>query len=144
MSNLKKTKTFGLDWDGTADSDPELFKLLCAVLRSSGHKVYIVTMRYPSEFEAVIEDMCKWVDGVVTTCRQAKMIACAKAGIKIDVWIDDNPRAVTQSAEQIWGCASEEGTILGSSGAVQYTDNELKRLDELRSALENAGVSLPS
>jgi hydroxymethylpyrimidine pyrophosphatase-like HAD family hydrolase len=39
----------GLDWDGTVTSAPSLFLSFAETAKEQGHKVYIVTMRYPSE-----------------------------------------------------------------------------------------------
>ncbi len=142
MSANSKHIAFGLDWDGTADRDPETFKLLIALLRHFGHKVYIVAMRYPSEFANVWEEMMPWVDGIVTTSRQAKDPACRDLGIFIDVWIDDNPRAVNESAKQIWGWASGEGHVIGASSPT-HTPNELCSQRLIRASLAGAGVKMP-
>ena len=52
------------------------------------------------------------VDGIIPTSRDAKKKVCDLLGIKIDVWIDDNPNAVHNSAKQIWGESSSEGNVV--------------------------------
>lgn len=143
MNTNPKQITLGLDWDGTADRNPEMFKLLIATLRHFGHKVYIVTMRYPSEFANVAQEMNPWVDGIVTTSRAAKEPTCKDLGIFIDVWIEDTPRAVGESAKEIWGLASEEGNVVGAS-TYSATSVELHSLALVRAGLIGAGVKMPA
>lgn len=105
---------FGLDFDGVVTEDSNLFANFVNVARGAGHRVYIVTMRYPSE---CIHDKLMWrwvygVDGIIPTSRDAKKKVCDLLGIKIDVWIDDNPNAVHNSAKQIWGESSSEGNVV--------------------------------
>lgn len=119
---------FGLDFDGVVTEDSKLFANFVDMARGASHKVYIVTMRYPSE---CIHDrlMRKWVcgvDGIIPTSRLAKKDACDAVGVKIDVWIDDNPNAVHQSAMQIWGESSQEGSVV-----IEQHDTGGKRIEKL-------------
>ncbi len=103
-----------LDYDGTVTSEPKGFATFVNTMRSLGHKVYIVTMRYPSE---CFKDpkLCQWahgVDGVVATSRKAKRPVMEALGLKVGVWIDDNPEAVSMDAVQIWGTVTPENTII--------------------------------
>lgn len=104
----------GLDYDGTVTSDYVGFVSLVRMMRRRGHEVYITTTRYISECKSDREFcvFAKNVDGVIATGREAKKEYCLKYGITIDVWIDDNPRAVEESAKQIWGTTSPEGTVV--------------------------------
>lgn len=104
----------GLDYDGTVTSDYMGFVAFVRMMRQRGHEVYITTMRYISECRNDLEFcvFAKNVDGVIATGREAKKEYCLKYGITIDVWIDDNPRAVEESAKQIWGTPSPEGTVV--------------------------------
>ena len=104
----------GLDYDGTVTSDYMGFVAFVRMMRQRGHEVYITTMRYISECKNDLEFcvFAKNVDGVIATGREAKKEYCLKYGITIDVWIDDNPRAVEESAKQIWGTPSPEGTVI--------------------------------
>lgn len=104
----------GLDYDGTVTSDYVGFVLLVRMLRQRGHEVYITTMRYISECKGDMEfcAFAKNVDGVIATGREAKKDHCLKYDIIIDVWIDDNPRAVEESAKEIWGSPSPEGVVV--------------------------------
>ena len=44
--------------------------------------------------------------------RHAKKRFCEKLGIKIDIWIDDNPQAVHMDARSIWGDSSAQGAVV--------------------------------
>lgn len=52
------------------------------------------------------------VDGIIATSREAKQPFVERAGVPIAIWIDDNPRAVNESAMQIRGTSSPEGQII--------------------------------
>lgn len=102
----------GLDYDGTITSDPEGFYAFAKMMRARGHEVYIVTMRYPSECTHIPQEWTTVVNAICPTSRQPKKEHMLSKGIKIDVWIDDEPRAIYQGAEQIWGKASPEGVVV--------------------------------
>lgn len=103
--------TFGVDFDGTITSDPVGFLVLIDLLKSRGHKVYLVTMRYPSECvnDPLMKEFYDLVDGVIPTSRMAKKEVCDREGIKIHIWIEDTPKAVHMCAKDIWGFSSSEG-----------------------------------
>lgn len=101
---------FSFDWDGTVTKAPGEFLAFAKALRAAGHKVYIVTMRYPSEL-GDLEYWRRHVDGIIATSRMAKKPAAKAAGIYIDIWIDDNPGAIEKSAMELWGNQSPEGTV---------------------------------
>ncbi len=105
----------GLDYDGTCTEDPQAWKEFVRTMKARGHTVYIVTMRYPSEVvnDPNILEFQEIVDKIIPTSRQAKQPFCENiAGITVDVWIDDTPRAVNESATQIWGRSSKEGEVI--------------------------------
>lgn len=111
--NESPTKiTFGLDWDGTVTCDPTMWLLICMLMRKRGHKVYIVTMRFPSECQDIPQIFLDNVDGIYPTSRMPKQEHMLKHDIMVHVWIDDNPKAVYQNALQIWGASSPEGQIV--------------------------------
>lgn len=102
-----------LDWDGVCTDEPKGFATFINTMRSLGHKVYIVTMRYPSEC-LCDKEMCKWahgVDGVVATKRKAKRAVTELLGLKVQVWIDDHPKAIDFNAKDIWGTPTPEGDV---------------------------------
>lgn len=76
-----------LDYDNTYTLDPAFWDDFIAAAQQRGHKVQIVSMRYPHEnIEAPPAP-------VVYTSRKAKSgVASA------DVWIDDSPQWIYQDA----------------------------------------------
>ena len=74
-----------LDFDGTYTADPELWDKFILLCQNSGHKVTIVTMRYPEE------GINNLPYDVIYTNRKAKIKYCLKKGITFDIWIDNNP-----------------------------------------------------
>ena len=92
-----------LDYDQTYTVDPELYLAFVETAIERGHNVYVVTMRTPAETQSMDPALCELVTKVIPTSRQAKREFVEKShGIKIDVWVDDEPRAILELANQIW------------------------------------------
>lgn len=91
-----------LDFDGTASTDIEMWTAFAGICKDRGHTVYIVTMRSPQEALEIPEMLADAVHAVVCTSREAKAPYCEALGIKIDIWIDDMPLAITQHAEAVF------------------------------------------
>lgn len=85
-----KPKKFAIDYDGTYSDDPEYFDELIARGRERGHTYIIVTARYQPENR---EDLIAIPNNVMViyTGMQAKKPFLQRMGIKIDIWIDDEP-----------------------------------------------------
>lgn len=103
---------FAFDYDGCITNAPREFYNFAFDLFHHGHKIYIVTMRYPSECTDIPEEWNKVVEAIVPTSRMAKKPHMDAKGINIHVWIDDNPNAVYLNADQIWGTPSPEGQVV--------------------------------
>lgn len=105
----------GLDYDDTITRDPAAFLAMIKLFRERKHNVYITTMRYPSECDSILPEIKDAVNGVYATSRTAKEPFMYQQGIRIDVWMDDNPRAIHMHAEQAFGgTVSPEGAIVNS------------------------------
>lgn len=89
----------GLDYDDTFTRDPLGWAEFCRFMQSRGHAVFLVTWRAPDETEEDIEILKAKLDGVHFTTRKAKEKYMYEQGIRIDVWIDDNPRAILHTME---------------------------------------------
>ena len=88
-----------LDYDETYTQDPILWHHLIRIAKERGHKVYVVTMRFPEEGADVLQDLNSHVEQIIFTSRQAKKEYCYKNhNLNIDVWIDDMPFFVVNSA----------------------------------------------
>lgn len=73
-----------LDYDHTYTADLHFWNLFLTNSKLFGHEVICVTMRYAIE---PCEIPCK----VIYTQRKSKAKVCSELGIKVDIWIDDNP-----------------------------------------------------
>lgn len=102
----------GLDWDGTVTTNPEVFFQIATLFKNHGYGLYIVTMRYPSECANIPEKWFKLVDKIICTCRQAKQEVTEELGIRIHIWIDDNPKAVFHNALVAFGSSTHEGDVI--------------------------------
>lgn len=102
---------FCLDWDGTYTADPELWLAWIVNAHARGHRVYVITMRYPSEVpdNAHTHALAALGVHIVATSRLAKRPFARAMGIDIHIWIDDNPEAVLMDADQIWSTPAPEG-----------------------------------
>lgn len=84
--------SIALDYDGTITKDRALWMAFYFLCRAAGHDVRVVTMRYEHE------PICDWPGIIYYTGRKAKKAWCDKNGIKIDIWIDDNPEWITNDS----------------------------------------------
>lgn len=100
----------GLDYDGTITADPEFWLDFCLKASRRGHEIYIVTMRYESECKDIDPRFRTLTKGVYATKRKAKNRFMLERGISIQIWIDDNPRAVAENATEIWAIPAPEGS----------------------------------
>lgn len=81
-----------LDYDGTYTEDPELWNAFIASAAARGHRVFCVTMRYPTE---PVEMPCD----IIYTGREAKAAHVqALHGMAFDIWIDDNPHWILRNS----------------------------------------------
>lgn len=85
----KNKMKIAIDFDNTYTLDPEFWDRFIANAKASGHKVWCVTARRNTEEnrETVV------VPGVLTVFSElgSKIDCMERRGIKIDVWIDDDP-----------------------------------------------------
>jgi len=83
----------GLDFDDTYTRDPGMWDIIIPQMQARGHTVYCVTGRTPEEGRNVLVTLGKVVgeDHCYFTSRQSKKNYMYANGIRIDVWIDDNP-----------------------------------------------------
>lgn len=89
----------GLDYDDTITRDYFSWAEFIRFFISKGHCVYIVTWRFPDETDQNLEALRKIVTGIHFTGRKAKEKYMYSQGIKVDVWIDDNPSAILYTME---------------------------------------------
>jgi len=78
-----------LDYDRTYTADPELWDAFIALAQSRGHTLICITMR-TNPFAFSIPVYC--------TAGIAKVPWAEQHGIKVDIWIDDQPWRLIENA----------------------------------------------
>lgn len=82
------------DYDGMFTLDPTMWIKVMEAIKASNHSIYLVTMRYdtPQEADEVRANLPEeLITEFVFTGRMSKQPFMSSKGIKIDVWIDNNP-----------------------------------------------------
>lgn len=97
VADFSPTLNIGLDFDDTVTASPGEWLSLVRQMKGFGWKVYIVTWRYEHEWPEDFNFIRNDVDGIFCTGRRGKKGFMAKEGIQIDIWIDDNPLALTHT-----------------------------------------------
>lgn len=82
-----------LDWDNTFTKDTDLWQSFVLQSNARDHKVWIVTSRGK---DTPIEFIPEGVQTVIYCEYRAKEKVTNERGIKIDVWIDDDPRYIVE------------------------------------------------
>lgn len=91
-----------LDYDGTADQDPQAWLQFIRDFKAKGHTVHMVTMRYASEETPFLAKVQRdQLAQVFYTGRKAKREYMAEKGIRINVWIDDQPEFILYDAMRL-------------------------------------------
>ena len=88
-----------LDYDDTYTRDPAMWNQCLSIMRAGGHKIYVVTWRTEEECKNIYTLLRGHVHAVYATSRKAKDKYMYSQGIRIDVWIDDNPSAILHTME---------------------------------------------
>jgi len=87
---------FAIDFDDTLTADPVMFRTLIAVVESFGHRTVCVTARRDTDEnrEWVSDWMKKHGISLYAhfTSLGSKVDHMERIGLKVDIWIDDDPR----------------------------------------------------
>lgn len=87
--------TIGIDFDDTFTADPKLWSTFVESAKGAGHRCIMVTARRDTEensdaINAVLDHwQCQMP--IVFSSLGSKLFAVEKLGIKVDIWIDDDP-----------------------------------------------------
>lgn len=95
---------FGIDYDRTYTRDPLVFDALIQCLKLRGHRVFIVTQRTGSDerqgssVAKENREECKvpHCNTIFTDGAPKEWHMLRKLGIKVDIWIDDDPKSVIE------------------------------------------------
>ena len=81
-----------IDYDDTITADADMWYIFIHNAIQRGHKVYVVTWR--DEDTPIHYRFDELATDVIYCNLKAKQQFCESKGIFIDIWIDDNPRAI--------------------------------------------------
>ena len=91
-------KVIGIDFDETISDKPSTWLNIMLLLERAGYHVVVVTWRAPNEWPEDLQFLVDKGFKVHYTSRQAKEVYMASKGIKVSIWIDDNPFAILNDA----------------------------------------------
>ena len=88
--------TIAIDFDDTLTRDAELWRGFIGSCRSAGYRVLCVTARRDTDDNRETIDSWMHQHGIdlstIYTGLSSKVDHVAKLGLKVDIWIDDDPR----------------------------------------------------
>ena len=82
-----------LDYDRTFTADKELWRAFIHAARGRGHDVIMITWRDHSSNPEFAE-VFTLVNTIWSTGRSPKEQYAENMGVKVDIWIDDNPASI--------------------------------------------------
>lgn len=89
-------QTFGLDYDDTFTADPELWGSFVRTAHERGHSVVLVTARRNTNENIEMIRAALRAQGcvlpIVCSSLGSKLDAVKKRGIRVTIWIDDEPQ----------------------------------------------------
>jgi hypothetical protein len=92
--------TIAIDHDDTFSADPHLFLHFIASARLRGHRVIMVTMRYPNQTGGMEEAIqCFDKSDIFFTGHNLKKPFMERQNIHVDIWIDDTPESIPNLVE---------------------------------------------
>ena len=88
--------TIAFDFDHTITTDFRLFKNMMLTFRHSGFRVIVVTYRHKSEYDDRLEELAGDFK-IFFTGRVAKRKYMKEQGVKVGIWVDDQPETILYS-----------------------------------------------
>ena len=107
---VDEQKTIGIDFDETISDNPAAWLVVMKVLEQAGYRVVVVTWRKPDSWPEDLQFLVDKGNKIYYTSLHAKQKHMENLGIKVSIWIDDNPFAILNDAENIGqGCVYADG-----------------------------------
>lgn len=92
--------TIAIDYDDTYTADVKLWATFIRSALDLGHRVYCVTARRVDEesLDQINTSFRHWdcMIPVIFTSMGSKLAAMKRRNIEVDIWIDDNPKAIIE------------------------------------------------
>lgn len=91
-------KVIALDYDGTFTSNPLLWSILAFEAKKFGEKVICVSARTDTiENRLLLQQSLPASVDIYLTSHNPKKEWMERRGIKVDIWIEDTPKAIFES-----------------------------------------------
>jgi hypothetical protein len=109
-----------IDYDATYTADISLWRMVIPMFLDHGHKVYLVTSRGRDTPVELVNDFTPLNIPIIYCTYRAKKKVCEAQGIKIDIWIDDDPYYIVhgfiEDAEDIQNGPGDSNTVWHLAG----------------------------
>lgn len=90
-------KVVAFDFDETISDNEPVWLNVMIMLERNGYHCIVVTWRKPDEWPTDLRFLVDKGFKIYYTSRQAKKQYMEQQGIKVSIWIDDNPFAILHS-----------------------------------------------
>jgi hypothetical protein len=91
-----------LDYDDTYTKDPNFWLYFIFSSKLHNHETVIVTARLDKDMEEIYKEFASREIKIYNTNLSSKQDYLASLGIKVDVWVDDNPEAIITKEYGYW------------------------------------------
>lgn len=91
-------KVVAFDFDETISDKPSTWLNVMLLLERAGYHVVVVTWRTPTTYPEDLQFLVDKGFKIHYTSGQAKEMYMKKLGIKVSIWVDDNPFAILNNA----------------------------------------------
>ena len=85
-----------IDYDNTYTADVEMWRKIIPIMLDRGHNLYLVTSRSMDTPIELAMDFVNWSIPIIYCNYRAKEIVCYEQGIRINIWMDDDPEFITK------------------------------------------------
>lgn len=107
---VAEQKVIAVDFDETISDNPIAWLSVMKTLELAGYHVIVVTWRKPDSWPEDLQFLVDKGYAIYYTSLHAKNEYMKKLGIDVHIWIDDNPFAILNDAENIsQGCVYADG-----------------------------------
>lgn len=99
---LHEPKVVAIDFDETISDNPSAWLMVMKTLEMCGYHVVVCTWRYPHTHPEDLQFLVDKGYSIFYTGLRAKRPFMEALGIYVNIWIDDNPWAIENDAEDRW------------------------------------------
>lgn len=99
---LAEPKVVAVDFDETISDNPAAWLLVMSTLEKAGYHVVVCTWRFSHTHPEDLQFLVDKGYAIFYTGLRAKRPFMEALGIYVSIWIDDNPWAIENDAEDRW------------------------------------------